>query len=122
MKRDMDLIRKMLLAIEAHASGFAPELKIEGYTPGQIGYHAYLIVDAGLASGVDMTNTGSSSPEWEITYLTAAGHDFTESARNEFVWNEVREEMRKKGVVSAGLDVFKRLLDKQLRKLLDVDV
>lgn len=46
MKRDLDLIRKMLLAIEESPSGFAPELKFPGYTDAQIGYHAYLLIDA----------------------------------------------------------------------------
>ena len=121
MKRDMDLIRKMLLEIESHASGWAPNLEIEGYTPDQIGYHSYLIIDAGLATGDDLTDTVSCGPEWKIRSLTAAGHDFTESARNEFVWNEVQEAVKKKGFVSVGLDVLKKLLDKQLRKLLEVD-
>ncbi len=36
MKRDMDLIRAMLLAIEAHPTGFAPKIEISGYTQEQI--------------------------------------------------------------------------------------
>ncbi|WP_439630889.1 DUF2513 domain-containing protein [Gemmata sp.] len=121
MRRDMDLIRKMVLAIEDHPTGFAPKLVIEGYDSATIGYHAYLLVDAGLAAGAKLTHTQSSGPEYRITHLTSPGHEFAESARNEFIWNQVREEMKKKGVVSATLDVFKRLLDKHLRKQLDVD-
>ena len=41
MKRDMELIRKLVLALEDAPSGYAPGvLEIEGYTPEQIGYHA----------------------------------------------------------------------------------
>ena len=32
MQRDMDLIREILLRLEAHPHGFAPALEIEGYT------------------------------------------------------------------------------------------
>ena len=53
MKRDLELIRKMVLAIEDAPSGYAPELKFEGYTDEQVGYHAYLLLDAGLAKGED---------------------------------------------------------------------
>lgn len=121
MQRDMDLIRKMVLAIEAHPSGWAPKVQLDGYDSGQVGYHAYLLVDSGLAVGSDMTTSGSSGPQYCIDHLTSTGHDFAESARSEFIWNEVRDEMKKKGVVSAALDVVKRLLDKQIRKQLDVE-
>lgn len=117
----MDLIRKMVLAVEDHPSGWAPKLEFEGYTPGQVGYHAYLLVDAGLAAGLDATDMDSDGPFYEVQNLTAAGHDFAEAARNQFVWDEVREEMRRKGVVSATLDVLKKLLDKQLRKHLELN-
>lgn len=121
MRRDMDLIRKMVLAIEEHPSGWAPELNIEGYEPGQISYHAYLLVDSGLAAGSDMTSMGSSGPEYYINHLTSAGHDFAESARNEFIWNEVREDLKKKGVLSATLDIVKQLLNKRIRKHLELE-
>lgn len=121
MRRDMDIIRKMVLTIEEHPGGWAPRLHIDGYSSGQIGYQAYLLVDSGLAVGSDITTFGSAGPEHIINHLTSTGHDFAESARNEFIWNEVHEEMKRKGVVSATVDVVKRLLDKHLRKRLDLD-
>jgi len=42
MKRDLDLIRKMVLAMEEAPTGYAPEPLFDGYTPAQVGYHAYL--------------------------------------------------------------------------------
>lgn len=120
MKRDMDLIRKMVLAVEECPSGFAPELKIQGYDTAQIGYHAYLLVNSGLAEGFEITTTCSNGPEYQITHLTSAGHDFAGNVRNEYIWDEVLEEIKKKGLVSAGLDAIKKLLDKVVRKRLDV--
>lgn len=32
MRRDLDLIRRMLLAIEDSPSGWAPDIKIDGYS------------------------------------------------------------------------------------------
>ena len=47
MRRDWDLIRTMMLTIEDSASGWAPsELKVDGYTDAQVGYHAYLSLPA----------------------------------------------------------------------------
>lgn len=37
MQRDMNLVRDILLSLEAESSGFAPDhLEIEGYTEAQI--------------------------------------------------------------------------------------
>jgi hypothetical protein len=48
MKRDMDLVRKILLQIEEHPHGFAPNyLAIEDYTQEQIGFHVLLMGEAG---------------------------------------------------------------------------
>jgi len=122
MKRDMDLIRKMVLFIEDQPSGYAPDdLRLEGYTENQIGYHAYLLVDSGLAVGCDKTDSGDDGPNYSLSHLTSAGHDFAENARNQYVWDEVKQDMKDKGVISASLDIIKRLLDKALRKRLDAD-
>jgi uncharacterized protein DUF2513 len=87
MKRDLELIRKMLLTIEEADSGWAPsDLKLDGYTDAQIGYHAHLLIDAGLAHGDDVTTMGSEAPEGKITSLTWAGHEFVEAARDEGRW------------------------------------
>jgi len=49
MKRDFDLIRKILLTMEAHEHGFLrDELRIDGYNDEQIAFHMYLLGEAGL--------------------------------------------------------------------------
>lgn len=67
MKRDLNLVRKMLLAIEEAPTGWAPELSFEGYTQAQVGYHAYLLIDAGLARGSDASTMGSEAFLWGRT-------------------------------------------------------
>ena len=72
MKRDMELIRKMVLAVEDAPTGFAPHpLKIAGYTEEQVGYHAYLMVDHGLAKGTRVTTLASTGPQWVLRHLTS---------------------------------------------------
>lgn len=121
MKRDMELIRKMVLLMEDHPDGYAPAMKIDGYSAGQIGYHGYLLVDSGLATGVNKTGSMSSGPEYVLRHLTATGHDFAENARNPHIWDEAMNHMREKGLRSAALEVVNKLLVKQLNKLLDLD-
>ena len=74
-----------------------PEFSFEGYTPSQVGYHAYLVVDAGLAKGVDVTTSGSEAPAALITSLTWAGHEFAEAARDETRWKKAMTIVGDKG-------------------------
>lgn len=97
MQRDWNLIREMVLAIEDHPSGWAPELSFEEYTQEQIKYHAYLLVDAQLARGQDVTTLGSSGPEALITSLTWAGHEFAEAARDDTRWTRAMGIVKEKG-------------------------
>jgi len=123
MKRDMDLVRKLVLVLEDAQSGWAPNpIRIEGYTAGQIGYHAYLLVESGLAKGIDATPMGGSDgPQYMLQHLTPAGHDFAESVRTEYIWDEVKEDIKAKGLGSATLDILKKLVDKKIKKHLELD-
>jgi hypothetical protein len=53
--------------------------------------------------------------------LTSAGHDIADSARTQYIWDEVMADMRKKRVVSAALEVVKKVLDARIKKHLDPD-
>lgn len=84
MKRDLELVRKMILAIEDHPSGWAPhDLAFEGYTRAQAGYHAYLLIDSGLAKGEHFGTFGSEASEGAIDFLTRKGHEFAAAARDD---------------------------------------
>ena len=110
MKRDLDLIRKILLAVEDHPHGFAPfPLTLADYTEEQVGYHAHLIVEAGLAHGEQRGGFGAPSPEGMITSLTWAGHEFAEAARNDKLWSKAMGIVKDKGG-SVTMDVLKDLL------------
>jgi hypothetical protein len=101
MKRDMELIRKILLSVESHEDGFAPrELSIEGYSDDQVGYHCYLLGQAGLAEVVDITTRGSTGPKCVIRNLTWEGHEFLVASRDPTTW-----EAAKKTLSDAGRDL-----------------
>lgn len=118
MKRDMDLIRQILLAIESHEHGFAPEIKIDGYTQEEIGYHAILLGEAGLAEVVNLTSHGSKSPEGQIIRLTWAGHEFLDSARNNKIWNQAKDIISTIG--GATLQIWIQVLADQIKKNLGI--
>lgn len=98
MRRDMDLIRKILLAVEDGEHGYAPhELTLAGYSEEQVNYHCYLLVQAGLAEGVDNTTMDSTSPSSAILNLTWQGHEFIASARSPNIWSQTKAVMHKVG-------------------------
>ena len=109
MKRDFDLFRKILLFVENAPSGFAPTIVLDGYSGAEIGYHAHLLIEAGLARGVDVTNLGSTAPESLITNLTWAGHEFAELARDQSRWEQAMSLLRAEGR-GVTFDELKRLL------------
>ena len=101
MKEDTEWFQNMLDAI---LSGWAPrELKIEGYTDEQIGYHALIMIEAGLVTGQDVATMGSS-PTGLITRLTWQGHDFLEAAREPTRCRRPKQSSEKLEGPSAGLD------------------
>lgn len=73
------------------------------------GYHAYLLVDAGLATGADVTSHNSASPHWLISHLTVAGHDFADASRDEGLWKKATATVKDKAG-SVSVDVMKQLL------------
>jgi len=98
MKRDMELIRKILLAVEASPSAYAPyPLIIKGYTDTQTAYHSYLLIDAGLVHGHVSIELDSESPLAPIEKLTWAGHEFLDAARDDTRWKKVTRTLLEKG-------------------------
>jgi hypothetical protein len=92
MKRDMELIRKILLAVEASETGWADHpLEIEGYDDHTVGYHALLLIEAGLCEGQNVTSSGSKGPEGFITRLTWEGYEFLEAAKEPSRWQEAKD-------------------------------
>jgi len=113
MQRDMDLIRKLLLAVEQHEHGFAPrEIQIDGFTDEQLGYHSWLLGDAGLAEAIERTTRGSDSPEAVLRHLTWAGHEFLDAAKDDSTWERAKQRLASagKGLQNVTLDVLKALL------------
>ena len=59
MKRNMDLIRALLLAVERDDKNL-PEIA-KKFSPAEVAYNAALIIEAGLAEGVIHTHASGRS-------------------------------------------------------------
>ncbi len=87
MKRDMELIRNVMLAAEKTKDpGELNDPKFEGRSETEISYHIALLDDAGLLHGQDRSAIGVF--RWSAGTLTWAGHEFVEAVRDESVWKE----------------------------------
>jgi hypothetical protein len=115
MKRDMELIRQILLALEVENDELAwVDLAFEGRTTDEVSYHIRLAAEAGLIHAIDLS---SDNPEWKAKCLTSKGHDFLDAARNETIWRKAVEKVGGAvGTVSVGVmgEVLKQVTLKAL--------
>ncbi len=112
MKRNMDLVREILLQVEATEAGKQIELDIPDAGEEEIGQHVELMIGHGLIEGKTVprgTGAAHSIAAYWINSMTWEGHDFLEAARNDTIW----EKAKKKCVEATGglaLDALKTCL------------
>src|ERR1700728_3475798 len=94
MKRDMELIRLVLIHYETGAS--SPEL--EERSKSEIIYNCVLMKDAGLIDAHFIEGNGVLPDEIINVRLTWAGHDFLDATRDDKIWNMAKEKFIKPGV------------------------
>jgi Hypothetical protein (DUF2513) len=90
-KRDMDLIRMILLEVEKSPSLDGCQVKIQGRTSEELYYNARPAQDAGLIDARFLPNT----TEFHVLRLTSEGHKFLEAARNDTLWAKAKEVVTK---------------------------
>jgi hypothetical protein len=107
MQRDVDLIRQILLEIEAHAdTRRLVAIRGEGYSSEQVAYHVKLLYEAGLIDAVNVSGMGRL--DWRAKSLTWSGHEFLDATRNENVWHRVKAELKDRGL-SLPFELVKEL-------------
>lgn len=122
MRRDMDLIRELMLKLEAlpHSLGVVHELtpgercmSFDGYCSNEIAYHLQLLIEAGYL----VTAGGNMDGDTYFERLSVAGHDFVDSVRSPEVWAKT-----KKGAEAAGgftVDLLKDLAKGFIKKQIE---
>ena len=94
MKRNMDLVRKILLQVEATEPGKEIRLDVTGYSEEEIGLHVELMIEYGLVQGKAIpSNDGPAHSilKYWIDRMTWEGHDFLDAARNDTIWKKAKE-------------------------------
>jgi len=96
MKRDMNIVRDLLLKIEADEE--------PNYHEDTILYHINLLYEAHLIEGTQ-TRGG-----WDGLRLTWEGHDFLDAAREDKVWRKALDKLGS-AAASVSFTVLKTLLE-----------
>ena len=94
MKRDMELIRLLLLQQE---TGVEPP-ELAAYDEQLVVYNIALMLDAGFVEGQVVADETGTPMSAIIIRLTWAGHDFLDATKNATVWNKAKERILKPGV------------------------
>ncbi|KDN29998.1 hypothetical protein VFDL14_04485 [Vibrio fortis] len=112
MKRDMDLIRKLVLFIEEKEDDH-PIIKapFEGYSNLQLEEHYHLLFEAGLVRCETICSNSTPSRVVKVIpfSLTWEGHEFADAVRNETIWEKAKEKIISQ-VGGLPFDVLKGVL------------
>ena len=102
MKLDKDLVRKIMLAVEASKdpNGLV-ELSLPGHDQAEISYHIMLLDEAGFVDAEDQSTLDGF--EWQAKRLTYQGHEFLDTIRDGEVWRRTKAGVEKAGVAGLGI-------------------
>ncbi len=106
MKRDMDLVRKILLAVEALPPN--PDLEplhVEGYADDVVDAHLVLMADAGLVEVIDTSTLVQI--EHCPQALTWSGSELLDAVRDDQRWRQAKDFLRQVGGASLPVIVGK---------------
>ncbi len=93
MKRDLDLIRKLLLTIES-----GEESDLSEYPPEVCNYHRALLIEAGLAVGHIHERSNGMPDAVLVQRLTWEGHEYLDAIRSEDIWARTKRTFKNQGV------------------------
>ena len=113
MKRDMDVIRLLLLRQE---TGEEPE-ELKQYDEQLVVHNVALMLDAGFIEGKIIPDRSGSPRGAIIIRMTWAGHDFLDSTRDTTIWNKAKEHVFKPGVSWTFSILFDLLKTEAQRRL-----
>ncbi|WP_404307754.1 DUF2513 domain-containing protein [Neorhodopirellula lusitana] len=112
MKRDMDLIRGIVLAIRNHEgrpSASEVQALVSNEENGIYEYHMQLLLQGEMMTGVD---TGVRKDRYGLATLalTWAGQDFADNILNDDVWASAHQTLADAGLESASFTVWSQVV------------
>jgi hypothetical protein len=93
MKRDHDIIRRILFNVQEDKYPYGGAVHLDGVSDEVCGHHVALIIDVGLAEGRLIETDAQGIVAGVIYRLTPAGHDFCDAIRDEAIWNKAKQDL-----------------------------
>lgn len=118
MKRDMDLVRDILLRVEQ--DGDAPVDGFPGHSEDDVLEHIELVVEAKLLAGEVVRTMGGGGMAL-IERLTWDGHDYLDEVRDATVWAKTKKMIAEKGG-GASFAIVKALASRFVSQKFGLDV
>lgn len=111
MKRDMDLIREILLkAEELYVDTAINDLTIDGYDMATVAYHCKLLHNAGYIFDYKAQYASNEIYTFAIGALTWAGNEYLEKIRDNSRWGKIKNTLIQKGLPFT-IDMVKSVAD-----------
>ena len=99
MKRDQDLLREILFAIEDRYIAGDNKifcLAIDGYDMKVVAEHCQLLFQQGLVNSYNNTIGGDTIIYFTVGNLTSDGYDYLELIRDQTVWEKTKNIVKEK--------------------------
>lgn len=127
MKRDLDLVRTILLHLEAKEGNkpcWGEELPIPGENSLDLAYHSNILAQAGLIDFEPVTTENGRIIKCHVFSLSWKGHEYLDTIRDPDIWERTKAGAKKAGGFS--LDVLaaiaRALIKSKVKELTGLDV
>ena len=100
MKRDMELVRKILFYVEENYTAgqvWVRQIDIDGYDADTITEHIILAYESGFFQDIHSISSLGCRAYW-VGNLSNEGYDFLDKIRNDTIWNKTKAAIAEKGL------------------------
>ena len=119
LKRDMDLVRRILLHVQKKDTILGEQVVFDDVDPDVLGRHVELLHQEQLLEGSSARLSHLAYPRIQVTDLTWSGHDFVAALQDEGVWQQIKQRLTPAEMASVPLGILKSiglgLLEKYLK-------
>ena len=115
MRRDMEVVRKVLRAIQDKDNLTPRKLTVEGLDDFTVGYHVALLHEAGYIDGPSTKTNSLPYKHVLVTDLTWQGHEFAGAIlSDESTWDKIKATLGPEKLISMPLRVIQDIATKEL--------
>lgn len=119
MKRNLDLIRHILLIIEDSSSDrlTISDFITEEYPGNVVSHHLKLLLDCGYIDAVSRNTIGAPYTMFIVHRMTSQGYDYLEAVKDNSIWDKTKTKLLELGG-TATLDTVKTISSSIALKML----